>query len=81
MVNCAGSTDFQVLTIKSPFGENILGQTSPYFGHCSCFCNFVVSYQMAEYPIRISFWIVFLHCFGFTKIFVKFRFSPLLQAS
>ena len=79
-VNFAGSIDFQVFTIKSRFGEKILEQNS-YFGHYSRFFKFVVSIQMAEYPIRNSFWVIVLYCFDFTKIFVKLRFSPLLQAS
>ena len=62
MVNCAGSTDFQILTIKSPFGEKILRQISPYFGHCSCFFNFVVSFHKAKYPMRNYFRNNDLHC-------------------
>ena len=62
MVNCAGSTDFQVLTIKSPFGEKILVQISPYFGHYSSLFKFVVSFHKGEYPMRSFFRNNDLHC-------------------
>ena len=80
MLNFARLTDSQVFTNKSPFGEKILEQNS-YFGHYSGFFKFVVSFQMAVSPIRNSFQNIVLYCFDFTKIFVKFRFSPLLKAS
>ena len=32
-VNFVGLIDYQVFTMKLPFGEMILEQISPYFGH------------------------------------------------
>ena len=81
MVSFVGLGDFRVFTMTLPFGERILEQISPYFGHYSHFFKIVVLFQKAEYSIRKFFPNTVLQCFDFTKRFVNFRVSQLLQAS
>ena len=57
-----GLIDFQVFTMKMPFGGKIREHMSLYFEHYSRFFKFVVSFQMAEYSIRNSFRNNVLHC-------------------